>query len=59
MVTEARGQFEGHISLRKRILTDNLKDGKEIKYLPEMGDDMMLFMKLLLSHMPLKRVKLV
>ena len=57
VVTEPPDKYEGHISLRERHLTVNLpRKPKYPEYLPELGDDLMLFISFLLALMPLHRI---
>ena len=57
IVTAARGEFEGHISLRERVHSGKLPRLPTISAL--LGDDLMLFIRLLLALMPLHRIALV
>ena len=57
VVTEPRDQYEGHISLRERHTIGNLRRKfKYPAYSPGLGDDLKLFISLLLALMPLHRI---
>ena len=47
----------GHVSLRNRIKSNQLE--KALSYTPERGDDLRLFMMILLRCMPLSRINRV
>ena len=50
-----RIKFEGHVSLQDRIFTNNLP--RMPTYTPAVGDDMNLFMRILLTFLPLDRIR--
>ena len=55
--SSARPHFEGHVPLRERVMNGPLP--RPPVYMPDLGDDLQLFVRLLLNLMPLDRIKLV
>ena len=57
VVTEALGEYEGHIFHREHVLSGNLsRSFLYPEYLPLLGDDLMLFISLRLALMPLYHI---